>query len=231
MLFVDRVSGQPNRYALTTEGGDKHYVTLDRADNPITEGTPLNAEVLNGMVEEINDNIEAVRTAHQNHANTANKWMSAKGALYIESTANPGCYYRTVGGETEWINPPMHTDVVYRTTERYDGKPVYVVRKYVSPVPEQGANGILSIPVSGLPGYSPNPADYSPIVSLTGVCVITTIDESGFAPTLAPLPSYNEYGGIGIIAYARDGNVVIHNQNETRRTSIWLTVKFVKTIG
>lgn len=43
----------------------------------------------------------------------------------VESTEYPGCYYRTVDGETEWINPPMNSDVEYRTTERFHGQPVY----------------------------------------------------------------------------------------------------------
>ena len=45
----------------------------------------------------------------------------------IESTEYPGCYYRTVNGETEWLNPPMVSGVSYRTTERYNGMPVYAV--------------------------------------------------------------------------------------------------------
>ena len=43
----------------------------------------------------------------------------------IESEAHPGCYYRTVDGVTEWINPPMAVGVEYRTTERYNNSPVY----------------------------------------------------------------------------------------------------------
>ena len=45
----------------------------------------------------------------------------------FESTDYPGCYYRTVEGVTEWVNPPMILGVEYRTTERYQGKPVYVM--------------------------------------------------------------------------------------------------------
>ena len=41
------------------------------------------------------------------------------------STQYAGCYYRIVNGETEWINPPMESLAEYRTTERFDGKPVY----------------------------------------------------------------------------------------------------------
>lgn len=44
----------------------------------------------------------------------------------IESTDKPGCYYRMVGNEKEWLNPPMAGAVEYRTTERYLGEPVYV---------------------------------------------------------------------------------------------------------
>lgn len=43
-----------------------------------------------------------------------------------ESTDYPGCYYRTVDGVREWLNPPMEWGVEYRTSERYQGQPVYV---------------------------------------------------------------------------------------------------------
>lgn len=36
-----------------------------------------------------------------------------------------GGLYGIVDGEIEWINPPMVLGVEYRTTERYNGKPVY----------------------------------------------------------------------------------------------------------
>lgn len=44
----------------------------------------------------------------------------------IEDTTYPGCYYRMVDGEKEWLNPPMVLNTAYRTTERYNGKPVWV---------------------------------------------------------------------------------------------------------
>ena len=40
-------------------------------------------------------------------------------------TTYPSCYYRMVDGVKEWINPPMASGVEYRTTERWQGKPVY----------------------------------------------------------------------------------------------------------
>ncbi len=42
-----------------------------------------------------------------------------------ESSDFPGCYYRTVGEEEEWVNPPMLINMEYRTTERWCGKAVY----------------------------------------------------------------------------------------------------------
>lgn len=44
----------------------------------------------------------------------------------IESEEHKGCFYRVVGNEVEWINPPMLHNVEYRTTERFSGRPVYV---------------------------------------------------------------------------------------------------------
>ena len=45
----------------------------------------------------------------------------------FESTDYPGCYYRTVDGVVEWFNPPMQLGKEYRTTERWNRKPVYKV--------------------------------------------------------------------------------------------------------
>lgn len=39
--------------------------------------------------------------------------------------------YRIVDGEKEWFNPPMERGVEYRTTERFEGKPVYKCLIYV----------------------------------------------------------------------------------------------------
>lgn len=42
-----------------------------------------------------------------------------------ENLTYPGCYYRTINGVTEWINPPMQQGVEYRTTKRYKGAAIY----------------------------------------------------------------------------------------------------------
>lgn len=62
----------------------------------------------------------------------------------LESPDYPGCFYRTVDGEQEWINPPMHDGVEYRTTERFAGVPVYtkIVR---GNAPNDGEKGKVTI--------------------------------------------------------------------------------------
>jgi hypothetical protein len=209
MEFVDRVSAYPNRYLMTDENGHASYVVLEKADEPTTVGTPLNAETFNGMLASrkcygsladigitelpttmgviaekmpinsvvifsTSDNgaaisdwglMDSTGTAHiygvayilkgdskyrvsmlfvESHSALADttsfrtysgvyiaatdtvKWVNLSN---YESTASPGCYFRMVDGEREWINPPMMLGTEYRTTERHNGKVVYVTSK------------------------------------------------------------------------------------------------------
>ena len=52
-----------------------------------------------------------------------------------ENTSYPGCFYRTVNGVTEWLNPPMMSGKEYRTVERNRGKPVYVQEFSIGALP------------------------------------------------------------------------------------------------
>ena len=99
MVFEDRISVYPGRYTMTDENGNVTTVILERADEPTVEGTPLNADTFNSMQEEIQ----------------------------IESEEYPGCFYRMIDGQQHWINPPMIPWKNYLTTEKFDGKYVYVV--------------------------------------------------------------------------------------------------------
>ena len=62
----------------------------------------------------------------------------------IESSDNPGCYYKLVDGEKEWLNPPMVRSTEYRTTERNEGKPVYSVKVSLGTMV---ADGEVQIPI------------------------------------------------------------------------------------
>ena len=47
MHFVDREAKYPNRWTIIKADGSSEVVTLVRNDEPIVEGTPMNAETLN----------------------------------------------------------------------------------------------------------------------------------------------------------------------------------------
>lgn len=78
--------------------------------------------------------------APNNDSEAANKWYVDTGfrpitwtptakdvsaVPAVESEEHPGCYYRIVDNETEWLNPPCILGVDYRTTARNNGNPVY----------------------------------------------------------------------------------------------------------
>ena len=71
--------------------------------------------------------------------------------IAIESETAPGCFYRMVDGEKEWLNPPMEHGVEYRTTERWNYQPVYVMSDTFS-VNESVIN--IPIPVEELVSFS-----------------------------------------------------------------------------
>ena len=54
MKFEDRISEYPGRIKLTEENGEAHYYTLERADEPTQPGTPLSAENLNKLTQDVN---------------------------------------------------------------------------------------------------------------------------------------------------------------------------------
>ena len=49
-VFVDRESAYPNKYLVTPESGSSYYIILERADEPVVVGTPLNAETFNNLI-------------------------------------------------------------------------------------------------------------------------------------------------------------------------------------
>ena len=66
MVFEDRVSKYPGRWTMTKSDGTSEIVTLVRNDEPIKEGTPINASTLNELstvVGAINAKDEAVAAA------------------------------------------------------------------------------------------------------------------------------------------------------------------------
>lgn len=56
-----------------------------------------------------------------------------------ESEDFPGCYYRIVDEEVEWVNPPTIVGREYRTADRIGGKPVYVMLIGTGDLPKGGS--------------------------------------------------------------------------------------------
>ena len=86
-----------------------------------------------------------------------------------ESADYPGCYYRVVDGEDEWINPPMIPGMEYRTTERFYGKTVYA--KVFADGLKAGSTVTLGSDVSSIVRiFGRSAASALPIVSNDGSC-------------------------------------------------------------
>lgn len=127
--MTDRVPGAPGQYkaVVTAQELEKlraseHFtITITRDDQPITEGTPYSkAAVLpDSLAQKLCPGMEDPTPADA---------LSALHAKAEESADHPGCYFRTVDGETEWLNPPMdEAGKEYRTAKRHKGKVVYAI--------------------------------------------------------------------------------------------------------
>jgi hypothetical protein len=77
----------------------------------------------------------------------------------LQTDEATGCLYRLNNGETEWHNPPMQVGVEYRTTERYNGKPVYTQLVSFGQMP---SSGYAQKAVDGI--------EISKVISLEGRC-------------------------------------------------------------
>lgn len=130
----------------------------------------------------------------------------------VESAEYPGCFYRTVNGVVEWLNPPMVPGVEYRTTERffYNGVyfPVYTMEIYCGPLPPSG--------------YQVYPFPDA----VNNALVIT--DWSGYIDYWGvSLPS----GDPGFNVYPAKGNGGVVMKTDTDRSAyggVFITLKYIK---
>lgn len=93
------------------------------------------------------------RTGTQSTTQIAFRYNSA----HEEKVRHQG--YDGVWGEWEWVNPPMALGVEYRTTERYDGLPVYVK-----------ALDFMALPSSGA-GFIETDLNLRNIISMNGIAI------------------------------------------------------------
>lgn len=83
MVFEDRISKYPGRWTLVREDGSSEVVTLVRNDEPIKNGTPINASTLNELstvAGAINAKEEAVSAANSAAEERAKAEQAAKNA-------------------------------------------------------------------------------------------------------------------------------------------------------
>ena len=83
MVFEDRISKYPGRWTLVREDGSSEIVTLVRNDEPIKDGTPINASTLNELstvAGAINAKEEAVSAANSAAKERAKAEQAAKNA-------------------------------------------------------------------------------------------------------------------------------------------------------
>lgn len=81
---------------------------------------------MTGLIAMSGNQIKGLGTPTENGDAVPKSYVDDGFAPAVEIADHPGCYYRFVGGDMEWLNTPMGVGVEYRTTERYQGKPVYV---------------------------------------------------------------------------------------------------------
>lgn len=137
-------------------------------------------------------------------------------SMFIESETNPGCFYRVVSGENEWVNPPNDTGVEYRTTERWLGKPVYQKLFYVGALPNKT---LLGIAVG---------AHYQKIIFVSGFAIDEEnlmhypfpITQSGLTP-IAVIQGVESDGG-------DDSLVVIQTNENISHMTGYILVKYIK---
>lgn len=139
-------------------------------------------------------------------------------SLQIESEEYPGCYYRIVDGETEWINPPCEYGVEYRLTERFEGKPVYQIALYVAALPN---NSFMNVSLNSV---------IANVISVEGVAY----NESVYSAT-HPFPVYNEGAATPSAVIQNVGNSTIGNGvsirtfGDMRAYKANIVIKYTKT--
>ena len=102
---------------------------LDTIESNITalQNGKADNDHTHGGYAEVNHSHEYAPISHGHSYNELSDKPTIPTLPFTEDTTYPGCFYRTVNGVTEWINPPMIVGTEYRTIERWNGKVVYTI--------------------------------------------------------------------------------------------------------
>ena len=205
----DRIPGAPGQYKASVsqeelqklQSGAEFTITMTRDDQPIVEGTPYSkAAVLpDSLAEKLCPSLEDPSPA------------DALEALYqreVESAEYPGCYYRMVDGNAEWINPPMVDGVEYRTMQRYDGHPVYVKSIITENFMDTGT---LEVTISD---------------AVTGIVGFDAYAIGGY--TMDSLPMFSSTGAILAIAYTDSNKLKMTSFSNISGYHARILVRYIK---
>lgn len=140
------------------------------------------------------------------------KWLKwCDYGLLVEDETNKGCYYRYVNGVQEWENPPMLNDVVYRTTKRCLGKPVYVQCGDIGNLPNSGTktkglaksgdtiDRIIKLEVEAF--RSGGQRYLFPIIKTSGISAFAYFDSSARTLTIRSTDDNSSYQGRYYVEY------------------------------
>lgn len=117
MVFVDRKAKYPGRWTMKKSDGTSEIVTLVRNDEPVVEGTPMNAETLNTLSDvagadiariaaekaELNAKLSEVNAKTSAQESQKQAENSAESARLAEQSANKG----------GWMNFEQKNGVLY----------------------------------------------------------------------------------------------------------------------
>lgn len=122
----------------------------------------------------------------------------------------------------DWLSPPMQLGVEYRTAERYNGKPVYMMAlDFTGSLANSGG---VQVMISGMPKAT------------TKVIWSNVVIENTASGERAQLPSVDETGKVTAYVYARaeegyDGLIlgIMSTTDMSGWTAPVFAVKYVKT--
>ena len=157
IVFADREAAYPHKYkVIPADGSAEYFVVLERADEPLTPGTPLNAETFNNMVDDYEalhrENENAINAHKTDKANPHNVTAEQAGALPLKGGTMTGSIDMAgmmVGGLGEPLSdgdavPLLYANNNYAPLEHAQDfeNPHQVTTEQIGALPSSG--GVLS---------------------------------------------------------------------------------------
>lgn len=114
MVFVDRKAKYPGRWTMKKSDGTSEIVTLVRNDEPVVEGTPMNAETLNALSDVAGADVARIAAESARDAAAS----SATAALGSASAAEKS----KTGAATSEANAAKHEEAAKKAAEEAGAK-------------------------------------------------------------------------------------------------------------